>query len=108
MTRTAAALQVEDVHKRFGHHHVLKGVSLSAKKGDVISLIGSSGSGKSTFLRCINFLEIADRGRFVINGEEIRMKPGREGRAHPANWRQIERIRTGLAWCSRASTSGPI
>ncbi|UTY46824.1 ABC transporter ATP-binding protein [Sinorhizobium fredii] len=97
MTRQAAALLVEDVHKSFGHHDVLKGVSLSAQKGDVISLIGSSGSGKSTFLRCINFLEIADRGRFVINGEEIRMKCGREGRAHPANWRQIERIRTGLA-----------
>ncbi|AWI61319.1 ABC transporter ATP-binding protein [Sinorhizobium fredii] len=97
MTRQAAALLVEDVHKSFGHHDVLKGVSLSAQKGDVISLIGSSGSGKSTFLRCINFLEIADRGRFVINGEEIRMKSGREGRAHPANWRQIERIRTGLA-----------
>jgi polar amino acid transport system ATP-binding protein len=96
MTRNAAALLVEDVHKSFGHHQVLKGVSLSAHKGDVISLIGSSGSGKSTFLRCINFLEIPDRGRFVISGEEVLMKPGREGRAHPANWRQIERIRTGL------------
>ncbi|AFL51217.1 octopine/nopaline transport system ATP-binding protein [Sinorhizobium fredii] len=96
MKQTAAALLVEDVHKSFGHHRVLKGVSLSAHKGDVISLIGSSGSGKSTFLRCINFLEIPDRGRFVISGEEVLMKPSREGRSHPANWRQIERIRTGL------------
>jgi polar amino acid transport system ATP-binding protein len=96
MTQNAALL-VEDVHKSYGHHHVLKGVSLSAKKGDVISLIGSSGSGKSTFLRCINFLEIPDRGRFVISGEEIQMKPSRRGSAHPASWRQIERIRTGLA-----------
>jgi polar amino acid transport system ATP-binding protein len=92
----SCALRVEDVHKSYGTHEVLKGISLSAKKGDVISLIGSSGSGKSTFLRCINFLEIPDKGRFVINGEEVAMRSGRDGRAHPANWRQVERIRTGL------------
>ncbi len=91
------ALHVDDVHKSYGPHEVLKGISLTARKGDVISLIGSSGSGKSTFLRCINFLEIPDRGRFVINGEEVMMKLGRDGRPHPANWRQLERIRTGLA-----------
>lgn len=92
----SCALRAEDVHKSYGDHEVLKGISLAAKKGDVISLIGSSGSGKSTFLRCINFLEIPDRGRFVINGEDIQMRTGRDGRAHPANWRQVERIRTGL------------
>lgn len=92
----SCALRVEDVHKSYGTHEVLKGISLSAKKGDVISLIGSSGSGKSTFLRCINFLEIPDKGRFVINGEEVAMRSARDGRAHPANWRQVERIRTGL------------
>jgi octopine/nopaline transport system ATP-binding protein len=98
MTQEAPpALLVDDVHKSYGTHDVLKGISLSAQKGDVISLIGASGSGKSTFLRCINFLEIADRGRFVINGEEVLMKSSRGGRAHPASWRQIERIRTGLA-----------
>lgn len=91
------ALRIDDVHKSYGAHEVLKGISLTARKGDVISLIGSSGSGKSTFLRCINFLEIPDRGRFVINGEEVSIKKGRDGRAHPANWRQLERIRTGLA-----------
>ncbi|KQV40846.1 MULTISPECIES: ABC transporter ATP-binding protein [unclassified Rhizobium] len=90
------ALRVEDVHKSYGIHEVLKGISLSANKGDVISLIGSSGSGKSTFLRCINFLEIPDKGRFLVNGEEIQLRTGRDGRAHPANWRQIERVRTGL------------
>lgn len=93
---TFCALRVDDVHKSYGTHEVLKGVSLAARKGDVISLIGSSGSGKSTFLRCINFLENPDRGRFVINGEEVLMKLGSDGRAHPANWRQVERIRTGL------------
>ena len=47
-------LQIDNLHKRYGTHEVLKGVSLTAKAGDVTSIIGSSGSGKSTFLRCIN------------------------------------------------------
>ena len=50
-------LQVENICKSYGDNEVLKGVSLNASRGDVISIIGSSGSGKSTFLRCINFLE---------------------------------------------------
>ncbi|STI94965.1 histidine/lysine/arginine/ornithine transporter subunit [Escherichia coli] len=54
-------LNVIDLHKRYGEHEVLKGVSLQANAGDVISIIGSSGSGKSTFLRCINFLEKTER-----------------------------------------------
>lgn len=98
MMKNAAeyALDIEDVHKSYGAHEVLKGISLSARRGDVISIIGSSGSGKSTFLRCINFLEIPDRGRFVINGEQVSMKLGPEGRSVPADWRQIERLRAGL------------
>ena len=95
-TSISCALRVEDVHKSYGTHEVLKGVSLAAGKGDVISLIGSSGSGKSTFLRCINFLERPDRGRFIFNGVEVLMKTGSGGRVHPADWRQVERIRTGL------------
>jgi polar amino acid transport system ATP-binding protein len=65
------AVDAVDVHKSFGELKVLKGVSLSAKKGDVLSIIGASGSGKSTFLRCLNFLETPDRGRISIGGEEI-------------------------------------
>jgi len=90
------ALAVEDIHKSFGNHEVLKGISLKAKKGDVISIIGSSGSGKSTFLRCINFLEIPDRGRVSVNGEEVAVKRGRDGKSVPQSWRQVERLRTGL------------
>lgn len=56
-------LNVIDLHKHYGEHEVLKGVSLQANAGDVISIIGSSGSGKSTFLRCINFLEKPSAGR---------------------------------------------
>ncbi len=61
-------LNVIDLHKRYGEHEVLKGVSLQANAGDVISIIGSSGSGKSTFLRCINFLEKPSEGSIVVNG----------------------------------------
>jgi octopine/nopaline transport system ATP-binding protein len=97
MTEIApCALQVDDIHKSFGVHEVLKGISLTAKKGDVISMIGSSGSGKSTFLRCINFLEIPDRGRVMVAGEEIAMTATRSGQMRPVSWRQIERVRTGL------------
>ena len=52
-------LAVENIHKRYGATDVLKGVSLAARPGDVISILGSSGSGKSTFLRCINLLDHA-------------------------------------------------
>ena len=90
------ALCVEDLHKRFGAQEVLKGVSTTAKKGDVISIIGSSGSGKSTFLRCINFLETPDSGRVTVNGEEVAVTRRRDGRSVPQSWRQVERLRTGL------------
>lgn len=90
------ALAVEDIHKSFGNHEVLKGISLTAKKGDVISIIGSSGSGKSTFLRCINFLEVPDTGRVTVNDEEVAVTRRRDGRSVPQSWRQVERLRTGL------------
>ena len=63
-------LEVLDVHKSYGEHEVLKGVSLQAKAGDVIAIIGSSGSGKSTFLRCINFLEQNPEGKAIITSLE--------------------------------------
>ncbi|WP_105385119.1 ABC transporter ATP-binding protein [Neorhizobium alkalisoli] len=90
------ALAVRDVHKSYGSLKVLKGISLEAVRGDVVSIIGSSGSGKSTFLRCINFLEIPDQGSFRVNGEEVEFRKGRDGRSQPSNWRQIERMRSGL------------
>jgi len=87
------ALVVEDIHKRFGELEVLKGISLTANEHDVISIIGSSGSGKSTFLRCINLLEIPDSGRIEVAGEEIAMHRLPDGRAQPASHRQVDRIR---------------
>ncbi|MBI1209460.1 MAG: ATP-binding cassette domain-containing protein [Azospirillum sp.] len=91
-----AAIVVEDIHKRYGSLEVLRGVSLVAREGDAISLIGASGSGKSTFLRCINLLEIPDSGRVTVGGELI-MMTHRAGRgARPSDSRQVDRIRSGL------------
>ena len=90
------ALVCEDIHKSFGSLEVLKGVSLTAHEGDVIAMLGSSGSGKSTFLRCINLLEIPDSGRVSVRGELIRMTRTRSGRAVPADPRQVDRIRARL------------
>ena len=78
------ALTVDTMHKSFGQLEVLRGVSLTAKDGDVISILGSSGSGKSTFLRCINLLETPDQGVVTVAGETIKMRRRGNGRAEPA------------------------
>lgn len=91
------ALDIKELHKSFGHNHVLKGISLQAHKGDVISIIGSSGSGKSTFLRCINLLETPTAGEIHVNGEQIEMKANRQGILMPSNEKQVQRIRSRLA-----------
>ena len=90
------ALIAEDIHKNFGDLAVLRGVSLSAAVGEVIAIIGSSGSGKSTLLRCINFLEIPDRGRIVLDGEELQVRTDRAGRLTGVDRRQIVRLRSQL------------
>ncbi|MCP3722735.1 ABC transporter ATP-binding protein [Paraburkholderia sp. CNPSo 3272] len=90
-------LIVDDLHKKFGENEVLKGVSLKAKAGDVISLIGSSGSGKSTFLRCINFLESPCSGRITLNGEEIRTSADRGGALRVSDPKQLQKMRTRLS-----------
>ena len=90
------AVVVDDLHKAFGPLEVLKGVSLNAHEGDVVSMIGASGSGKSTFLRCINFLEMPTKGRIVVTGEEVSLKRAKDGDLHPSDSRQLERIRTKL------------
>jgi arginine/ornithine transport system ATP-binding protein len=97
MSEDAAALIVSDIHKRFGEHEVLKGISMNARKGDVISLIGSSGSGKSTFLRCINLLEIPTSGDIQVHGEKIAFKTDKRGERIPGNMRQVEQMRSKLS-----------
>ncbi|MBR8379657.1 ATP-binding cassette domain-containing protein [Burkholderia cenocepacia] len=95
-TATPVALSVRNIHKSFGDHHVLKGISLDAHEGDVISILGASGSGKSTFLRCLNLLETPDDGSVALAGEELAMKRARDGKLHPSDRRQVDRIRSQL------------
>lgn len=89
-------LAVTGLHKRYGDHQVLKGVSLSANTGDVISIIGSSGSGKSTFLRCINFLEKPSEGTISLNNQLIQLVRDKEGQLNVANKKQLQLLRTRL------------
>ncbi|MGF9763943.1 ATP-binding cassette domain-containing protein [Microvirga sp. 0TCS3.31] len=95
-SETAPAVSVQNLRKSFGSLEVLKGVSLSAREGDVISILGASGSGKSTMLRCINMLEVPDSGEIRIGGETIGLKKTRKG-MEPADQRQVDRIRSRVA-----------
>ncbi|HDR9201203.1 TPA: ABC transporter ATP-binding protein [Burkholderia vietnamiensis] len=97
MNSQTQKLFVDDLHKRYGDNEVLKGVSLKANSGDVISVIGSSGSGKSTMLRCINFLEQPNAGRIVVDGEEVRTTPDKTGALRAADAKQLQHVRTKLA-----------
>jgi arginine/ornithine transport system ATP-binding protein len=90
-------LQVENIHKRFASNEVLKGVSLVAHAGDVISIIGSSGSGKSTFLRCINLLEQPNQGTIALNGEVLDLVTDRDGSLKARDPKQLQRMRAKLA-----------
>ncbi len=84
-------LDARDIRKSFATFEVLKGISLQARNHDVISILGASGSGKSTFLRCLNFLEIPNSGSVAVHGEAIAFRNGRIG-----DQRQIERMRQRL------------
>ncbi len=88
-------IELQNIHKSFGALKVLKGISLSAKRGEVISLIGSSGSGKSTLLRCINMLEVPNSGTIAIDGEEIKLR-GNENKRAAADLAQLHRLRAKL------------
>ena len=90
-------LIVEDIHKNYGNHEVLKGVSLKARAGDVISIIGSSGSGKSTFLRCINHLEQPSAGRIVVNDEELLTRRNSRGELCVVDPGQLRSLRSRLS-----------
>jgi ABC-type histidine transport system ATPase subunit len=86
------AIEARDITKSFGSAQVLKGISLSAEQGDVISIIGASGSGKSTFLRCLNLLEVPDRGEIRVGEEHLEIGGGKA-----LDRRQVERIRRRVA-----------
>lgn len=67
----STVVELRDVHKKFGTNEVLKGISFEVCKGQVIAIIGRSGSGKSTVLRCINRLEIVDKGEIIVCGHQV-------------------------------------
>ncbi|WP_298435630.1 amino acid ABC transporter ATP-binding protein [uncultured Jannaschia sp.] len=89
-------LSIRSLHKAYGQLEVLRGVDVTAPRGQVISLIGSSGSGKSTLLRCANLLEDSQQGEILFEGEAVTWRGTGHGR-HPANAAQVTRIRTNLS-----------
>ena len=96
MTEPAPVIDIRNLHKAYGALEVIKGVTITAHRGDVVSLIGSSGSGKSTILRCANLLEDSQQGDILFKGEPVRWTG--EGLArHPADADQVRRIRTNLS-----------
>jgi len=90
------ALEIRNLIKSFGNLEVIRGLSLTAKKGEVICIIGSSGSGKSTLLRCVNLLETPDSGEVYVNGELLKMKKNKNGKLIPVDQNQVDRIRSKL------------
>lgn len=90
-------IQVQNLRKSFGPLEVLKGISLSARQGDVVAILGSSGSGKSTFLRCLNFLEQPDSGDVFICGEQVKFREDRAGHRSVSDTAQLTRIRSKAA-----------
>ncbi|MEJ5224241.1 MAG: ATP-binding cassette domain-containing protein [Anaerolineales bacterium] len=91
----APIVNVSNLHKYFGRLHVLKDVSLQVEPGEVVCIIGRSGSGKSTFLRCINFLEEPSQGTIEVDG--VRVPAGVHGRQVNALIHDL-RLRTGMVF----------
>lgn len=96
ITPAVPAIAVDDLHKRYGVVEVLKGIDFRAHEGEVISILGASGSGKSTFLRCLNLLELPSAGRLHIFGEQVNLRQSGEG-LHIADRKQVDRLRTQVA-----------
>ncbi len=103
-TATAAIIDAQDVHKRFGALEVLKGITLQVERGQVACLLGPSGSGKSTFLRCINHLEKVDAGVIRVAGRTVGYEE-RNGKLYELPVAAVARQRRGSAWSSSGSTS---
>lgn len=98
MTQPCAsyAVQVRNIHKSFHDNEVLKGISFTAKKGDVISIIGASGSGKSTLLRCINHLVVPDQGEIHIGNDILQSRHRRDGTCISSDPKLLDAVRARL------------
>jgi len=91
-----AVVKIEDLHKSFGTLEVLKGIDFEVDRGEVVCIIGPSGSGKSTLLRCVNLLEIPNRGRIYLEGKLIGVRETADGRLVKAPEREINRARSEI------------
>ncbi|MCR8825957.1 ABC transporter ATP-binding protein [Pseudosulfitobacter koreensis] len=96
MSDASPVIEIHNLHKAYGALEVLKGVDISAPRGNVVSLIGSSGSGKSTLLRCCNLLEDSQQGEVLFKGEPVKWRGTGHGR-RPGDAGQVLRIRTNLS-----------
>lgn len=94
-----ALLSIENLTKKFGETEVLKGINLELNRGEVMSIIGSSGSGKTTFLRCLNYLETADSGKITIDGETF-FDGNEEKNKRSAEEIRQKRLKLGLVFQS--------
>jgi ABC-type histidine transport system ATPase subunit len=92
MSTPPPVIGTEALRKRFGTVEVLRGIDFAARDGEVVSILGASGSGKSTFLRCLNLLEVPSEGRLHLLGEEVRLRGG-----GLADRRQVDRLRAEVA-----------
>jgi octopine/nopaline transport system ATP-binding protein len=93
-TEPQTVIATEGLSKSFGTVEVLKGIDFQARDGEVVSILGASGSGKSTFLRCLNLLELPTAGRLHLLGEEVRLRDGGRGMV---DRRQVDRLRAQVA-----------
>jgi polar amino acid transport system ATP-binding protein len=95
-------LRVRGLHKSFGRNEVLRGIDLDVEAGEVLAIIGASGSGKSTFLRCINFLEDFDSGTIEIDGQTVGYVTDASGRRRrrPEKENELLRTRVGMVFQS--------
>ena len=89
-------LKVEGLKKSFGKVEVLKGIDFRLKKGEALAIIGSSGGGKTTLLRCLNFLEHAEEGRMYVNDQLI--YDGADGKRHSDAEIRANRLHFGLVF----------
>jgi polar amino acid transport system ATP-binding protein len=91
-------LRIRGLHKRFGDNHVLRGINLDVMPGDRIAVLGASGSGKSTFLRCLNFMEIPSEGEITLEGTMLGRALRDGSRDYPESTLPAVRQRIGMVF----------
>ncbi|MCI4606523.1 ATP-binding cassette domain-containing protein, partial [Pseudomonas fluorescens] len=89
-------IDAQDIQKSFGELQILKGISLQVRRGEVVVLIGASGSGKTTFIRCINLLEDIQGGRIRVNGRAMGYRERADGSLVRDSERNIARQRRDI------------